>query len=80
MNYKPCRVTFEGTRYEVSKDGTVRETSVVAATRVYGPPVDSELASRVRKDAARQRRNKSARETSEVYRSLGMKKTPYGWE
>lgn len=40
----------------------------------------SALAREVRQEASRQRRNRNARERNQAMRSLGMKRTPYGWE
>ena len=66
MTYKPCRVTFEGVRYEISRIGEVR--------RIWPAPDDSatqnaDLAARIRAEAARQRRNRNARERDDVRRS-----------
>lgn len=90
MKCKPCRVTYQGARYEVSADGTVRPTRIIdklppgpgwrPGRRVYDAPVAVDLAKAVRREAARQRRNRNARERADVLRSLGLKKTPYGWE
>lgn len=40
----------------------------------------STLAREVRHEASRLRRNRNARERNQALRSLGMTKTPYGWE
>ena len=77
MKCKPSRVTYQGTRYEISADGTVRPTRIIEEpdfdgraqptgttykTRVYDAAVDAETAKAVRQEAARQRRNRNARE------------------
>jgi hypothetical protein len=95
MKCTPCRVSLEGTRYAISVDGTVRPTRVITEektnahargtgeffkTRVYDAPVDRALAQRVRREASRQRRNRNARERHDACRSLGLTKTPFGWE
>lgn len=88
MKCKPCRVTVDGTRYEISADGTVRPTWIetpdpMAHTdggRVYGPQASAEEARRVRAEASRQRRNRNARLRDQAMRDLGMVRTPYGWE
>ena len=84
MHCTPCRVTYEGVRFEISKDGTVRSTSLHQAadgstTREYAPVWDS-IAVLVRREASRQRRNRAARERHAAYLSVGMVKTPYGYE
>lgn len=91
MTCTPCRVTMKegpdaGKRYEISRDGSVRYWS-----KELGPdnlPVGSKfsalepefIAKAVRAEAARQRRNRNARERNQAMRDLGMVKTPYGWE
>ena len=95
MLCKPCRVTFEGIRYAVAKDGTVRPTRIIeepmtdgyanptgdtCKTRVYDAPVDAERATRIRHEAARQRRNRYVRERNQAMRDLNMTRTPFGWE
>lgn len=80
MNCISCRVTFEDQRYEISKRGEVRPCMFFDGGWSYGETVESDLAARVRREASRQRRNRNARERADVMRSLGLVKTPYGWE
>lgn len=87
MKCTPCRVTFEGFRYQISADGTVhgvrgalRNEPTLKGAIYDDPVIDANHAKLVRAEAARQRRNRNARERNEVMRDLGMKKTPYGWE
>ena len=80
-NIIPCRVTFQGVRYEISKDGSVRRFRPVDVNFSEAElPVSPEFAKDVRAEASRQRRNRNNRERHSVLRSLGMVKTPYGWE
>lgn len=88
----PCRVRFNGTRYTVSANGTVRPILLAEAgtfadgtfngTTVYthGPALDAAGALAVRREAARLRRNRNARERHAALRAEGYVKTPYGWE
>jgi hypothetical protein len=81
MICKPCRITLDGVRYEVSRDGTVRPMGAdLNPPYTYGEPVSEDVAARVRQDAARRRRNLNARNRYDALRSIGMVKTPYGWE
>jgi len=80
LHCTPCRVTVDGIRYQVSKDGTVRETWTDGAERFFGPAIEADRAKVIRHDASRQRRNRNRRERDEAMRSVGMVKTPYGWE
>lgn len=87
MTCTPCRVTFEGTRYFVAKDGQVYPTWKNVATVPggrdtwsLGEALDPAAAQAVRREAQRQRRNRNSRERNQVMRDLGMVKTPYGWE
>lgn len=82
----PCRVTYEGQRYQIEANGEVR---VVAGpfedgskasfvdTR-YERPVDESLAKLVRREASRQRRNRNSRERSQAMKDLGLKRAPGG--
>jgi hypothetical protein len=54
----------------------VAENQVVPQLETVTP----EIASDVRAEASRQRRNRRARERHDAMRSLGLVKTPYGWE
>ncbi len=79
----PCRVTYEGQRYRIYKDGTVREIfmSQNGSTELgYGLPQSEISAKLIRREASRQRRNRNARERHQAMRDLGMTKTSYGWE
>jgi hypothetical protein len=89
MKCIPCRVTVEGKRYEVARDGSVRETwaavtrddGTETGTRFYGLPLGCDEAAAVRREAQRQRRNRNARDRADALRSLGMKRTLSGtWE
>lgn len=81
MNCTPCRVKIEGKWYEVSRDGTVRETWVNETYRHHGEPLPAEQAQAIRHEASRRRRNANARERSDALRSLGMKRCANGtWE
>lgn len=87
MTCKSCRVTFEGTRYFIATDGSVYPTWQNIATVPggmntwsLGEALSSDVAKRVRAEASRQRRNRNARERHAALRSLGLVKTPYGWE
>lgn len=77
----PCRVTYEGNRWEVAADGHVRSISGVFAD-FFGPWIhpNSETAKKVRREASRLRRNRNARERHAAMRDLGMKRTSYGYE
>ena len=80
----PCRVTYQGTRYAISQDGTVRviwiegginlPTGPTPKVRMYGEPVDPLIAKNVRREAARQRRNRNARERHQAMKNLGLKR------
>ena len=81
MTCKPCRVTYQGTRYQIERNGAVGLLPQgIYAAMSENTPVEGELAKAVRAEAARQRRNRNARERSDALRSLGLIKTPYGWE
>jgi len=91
----PCRVTYNGLRYFVARDGVVRPTRIIEEpvtdgramptgetfrTRVYDDPVDAETAKAIRREASRQRRNRNRRDHDQAMRDVGLVKTPYGWE
>lgn len=78
MTCKPCRVTFEGSRYQIASEGKVYPCDRV--THQLSAPVSITLACLIRNEASRQRRNRNARERNEAMRDLGMVKTAYGWE
>ena len=75
LHCRPCRVTYQGTRYQIARDGTVRPTWQLAGTdRGFGDSLDFEAARAVRREAARQRRNRGARERHQVLRDLGLRR------
>lgn len=89
----PCRVTYQGVRYQIESNGEVREVSsyenILLCPGVWETwehcretktPVGSSLAKLIRREAARQRRNRANREKYQAMKDLGMVKTPYGWE
>ncbi len=82
---KTTRLTFEGFRYQINKDGTVFAQMGALRNEPTSAPftdqvIDLDCIKAVKAEAARLRRNRSARERADVMRSLGMKRTPYGWE
>lgn len=79
MRCKPCKVTYNGLRYQIHGNGDV----IMLGTNQYehdAHAVYPELAARVRKEAQRQRRNRNARARHAALTSLGLKRTPYGYE
>lgn len=82
----PCRVRFNGTRYSVSANGLVRPILLAEAgadgrtVYTHGPALDAAGALAVRREAARLRRNRNARERHAALRAEGYVKTAYGWE
>ena len=95
MTCKPCRVTYQGQRYQIgrngsvtlghiieepSMDGSAQPTGEIIRTMEWDVPVDAQTATAVRREAARQRRNKTSQERYRAMRDVGMTKTPYGWE
>ena len=79
MTCKPCRVTVDGQRYFIAKDGQVyptwRNVATVAGgvdTWSLGEALDPEVTQRVRREAQRQRRNRNARERHEALTGLGL--------
>lgn len=75
----PCRVTYAGTRYQIESNGQVQEYSHELLGKV-GDVLPESRAKLVRREAARQRRNRNARERHQAMRDVGMTKTRYGWE
>ncbi len=92
----PCRLTYNDRRYRIYVDGPVSESLPLSSAKDLGlkslkdvldyestltryDPHSSE-ARTIRREAARLRRNRNARERSQTMRDLGMKRTPYGWE
>lgn len=84
MNVKPCKVMYEGQRYQIESNGAVYLIQLVDGTWVRADgllPVSDSLSKKVRQHASRLRRNRNARERNQAMRDLGMKRTPYGcWE
>ncbi len=81
MKCIPCRVTFQGSRYMIAADGTVTPVRPVDVNYSEpAEPVSPEFAKDVRAEAARLRRNRNTRDRNNAMRSLGLVKTPYGWE
>jgi hypothetical protein len=84
MKCKPCRVTYQGTRYQVNLDGSVfpidRTAEAYSVVPAFGPQAGAHLAKLVRREASRQRRNRNSRERHQTMTDLGMKRTPYGYE
>jgi hypothetical protein len=80
ISCKPCRVTFEGTRYFVAKDGKVYPTwkNEPTGTWSLGEELAPADAQKVRWEAQRQRRNRNARERDAVRRDLGLVKRATG--
>lgn len=79
------RLTFEGFRYQINADGSVfGQDGALRNERCAGafndPVVDDKVAAMIRAEAKRQRRNREARGRYSAMRSLGLVKTPYGWE
>lgn len=93
MTCRPCLVTYQGVRYHVEQSGAVRPTWILTEpvrdgqaqptgktmqTRQFDAPVDAELAKHIRAEAARQRRNRTARERHDVMTTLGLVRTRSG--
>lgn len=79
----PCRVTYEGQRYQIEANGEVRPTLdkvMPATTRLACLPLPESEAKLIRREASRQRRNRNARERNQAMRDLGLKRTSCGWE
>ena len=70
MRCKPCKVTYQGTRYVIASDGTV----AVSSTGYCCSLVEDELATRVRAEAQRQRHNRNHRERHQAMTDLGLKR------
>lgn len=96
MRCKPCRVTFEGFRYQIRSDGTVfgalhpdgslavRNKPLPKGSTFTDPVVEEYVARDVRREAARQRRNRAARERTQSMKDLGLRRAEGGafggWE
>lgn len=79
MTCKPCRVTFLGNRYHIDGAGNVR-VAVIEGETPANIEHNGSLAKAVRAEAARQRRNRNARERHQAMTDLGMRRTPYRYE
>lgn len=77
-NFKPCRLTFEGRRYQIDARALVSEIS--ATTGDFIQFAADQTAIKVRCDASRRRRNRASRERYDGMRSLGLVRTAGGWE
>jgi len=85
--FKPCRVTVQGTRYEIDSTGTAHEIDPLSrVTTDLWEDVERERtlsepeSAIIRAEATRQRKNRDAHRRAEAMRDLGMKRTAYGWE
>lgn len=87
----PCRVTYEGHRYQIESDGSVRlvpkgpgdvlmTAQALRMALANVTALEESKAKLIRHEASRLRRNRNARERNQAMRDLGLKKTPYGWE
>lgn len=87
----PCRVTYEGKRYQIESDGRVRlvpkgpgdvlmTAQALRMALANVTALEESKAKLIRREASRLRRNRNARERNQAMRDLGLKKTPYGWE
>lgn len=79
MKCKPCKVTFQGQRYQVFSNGAVapvtRNVATVPGgvdTWSIGAPVNTDQAKAIRAEASRQRRNRNARERHQGMTDLGL--------
>ena len=81
MTCKPCRVTYEGQRYQISRDGSVwlvAGPGYAEGAVHFAHPEPADLALAVRREAARQRRNRNARDRHEALTGLGLRRAPGG--
>jgi hypothetical protein len=87
----PCRVTYDGQRYQIESNGSVRlipngpggilmTAKAVRLALSNIEAMDENTGRLIRREASRQRRNRNARERNQVMRDIGLIKTPYGWE
>ena len=76
--FKPCRLTFDGRRYQIDARAVVSEIS--ANLGEFIQHADAALAVRVRCEAIRRRRNRANRERYSALCSLGLVRTAGGWE
>lgn len=71
----PCRVTYQGQRYQIERNGTVRTFQppiIGVQTFELGAPESESVAKLIRREAARQRRNRNRREMDAAKRDLGL--------
>lgn len=95
MKYQPCFVTYEGFRYKIKADGSVfgalaQDGSLAVRNEplknafYMDPVVEPAYAAEIRREAARQRRNRAARERTQSMKDLGLKRAKGGafggWE
>lgn len=73
--FKPCRLSVDGETYEIDKDRSVWHVTPIGQRTPVGFG-----AQRIIAEAYRLRRNRANRERHAALRSLGLVKTPYGWE
>jgi len=78
----PCRVTYQGVRYQIETNGEVRllphlfEVGNVNRSTVLRTidPISEPEAKLIRREASRQRRNRNARERTKAMKDLGLKR------
>ena len=70
MTCRPCRVTYQGTRYAIDGAGNVAIAAVGDSDAQ--PIADAALAKAVRHEASRQRRNRNARERHQAMLDVGL--------
>lgn len=92
----PCRVTYEGVRYQIEANGEVRTLALDSEIRLMPSirfadgrireliPEPESVARLVRHEASRQRRNRTARERTQTMKDLGLRRGAGGafggWE
>lgn len=90
----PCRVTYQGVRYQIEENGEVRRVTALngeptpmdyisgskmaANVRRDRPTLSEPEAKLVRREASRQRRNRNARERTQAMKDLGLVRTKGG--
>jgi len=82
-SFKPCRVTHNGTRYQIEADRRVFRL-VGENLPPFPEPEPETIAALVRKEAQRIRRNRTRRALGQTKRDLGLVRAPGGafggWE
>ncbi len=78
----PCRLTYEGFRYQINRDGSVhgqvnRDLAITAPGNM-SPVIDADVARAVKREATRLRRNRGARERHQALTDLGLKRNRDG--